>query len=98
MSNICLELLERNNLKPDGLNLLVPHQANLRIIESVAERLQLPMDRVALNIAEYGNTTAATIPSCLRHYEEKSLLKKGDLVLLAAFGAGFTWGATLLRY
>jgi 3-oxoacyl-[acyl-carrier-protein] synthase-3 len=75
---------------------LVPHQANKRIIESTAERMGLPMERVMMVIQKYGNTTAATIPLCLWDYEEK--LKTGDRMILAAFGGGFTWGAAYLTW
>ncbi|PIR22852.1 MAG: 3-oxoacyl-ACP synthase [Deltaproteobacteria bacterium CG11_big_fil_rev_8_21_14_0_20_45_16] len=98
MAEISLEVLKRNSLKASDLKLFVPHQANLRIIESAADRLGLPMDKVALNIEMHGNTTAATIPTALRQAELEGKVAKGDLVLLASFGAGFTWGATLLKY
>lgn len=98
MAEVCVELLEREKVSIDEIKLFVPHQANLRIIESAAKRLGLPMEKVALNIGSYGNTTAATIPTALHEAEVEGKLKKGDLVLLAAFGAGFTWGAHLLRY
>lgn len=98
MANISEMILEKNGFKPEDLNLFVPHQANLRIIESCQKRLGLPDDKVMVNIAKYANTTAATIPSCLAMATEEGRLKKGDLVLLTSFGAGFTWGATLLRW
>lgn len=90
------ELLKRNNLSQDDLNWLVPHQANHRIITSVAESLNFPMEKVMVNIHKYGNTTAGTLPLCLWDYE--SQLKKGDWIVLTAFGGGFTWGALLLRW
>lgn len=90
------EVLKRNNLSKEDLNWLVPHQANLRIITSVAESLDFPMEKVMVNIHKYGNTTAGTLPLCLWDYE--SQLKKGDWVVLTAFGGGFTWGALLLRW
>jgi 3-oxoacyl-[acyl-carrier-protein] synthase-3 len=97
MGEVCVELLQRNGLKAEDLKLFVPHQANLRIIESAAERMHLPKEKIALNIQRYGNTTAATIPSALAEHLNAGELSSGDLVLLASFGAGFTWGATLLR-
>lgn len=97
MGDVCVELLEKAGLKASDLKLFVPHQANLRIIESVRDRLGLSPDRVAINIDRYGNTTAATIPSALAEYLDAEKLKSGDKVLLASFGAGFTWGAILLE-
>lgn len=96
MADISAELLERNNLTGDDISWLVPHQANLRIIDATANRIGLPKEKIMINIQKYGNTTAATIPLCL--WEWESQLKKGDNVLLAAFGGGFTWGATLVKW
>lgn len=98
MAEVCVEMLKKHGLKGSNIKLLVPHQANLRIIEAAANRLEMPMDKVALNISKYGNTTAATIPSAMREAELEGKIAKGDLVLFAAFGAGFTWGANLVRY
>ncbi|MCC8112716.1 MAG: ketoacyl-ACP synthase III [Bacteroidales bacterium] len=86
-----LDVMKRNNLTIEDVAFLVPHQANLRIIEAVAHRANFPMDKVLVNIEHYGNTSAATIPLCLD--EMKGRLKKGDKLILTAFGAGFTWGA-----
>jgi 3-oxoacyl-[acyl-carrier-protein] synthase III len=97
MYDICSELLERNNLQLSDVNWLIPHQANKRIITAVAERMGLS-DRVIINIEEYGNTTAATIPLATRSALESGKLKKGDLVLFAAVGAGYTAGANLWRW
>jgi len=91
-------LLKRNNVAPGQLNLVIPHQANLRINEMVREQLGLEPDRVFNNIQRYGNTTAATIPICMSEAEEQGRLKRGDLVLTLAFGAGFTWGGNLIRW
>ncbi len=96
MADAVHELMERNHLTADDIAWLVPHQANIRIIESTAHRANIPMDKVMVNINKYGNTTAGTLPLCLWDYESK--LKKGDLIILAAFGGGFTWGATLVRW
>jgi 3-oxoacyl-[acyl-carrier-protein] synthase-3 len=96
MADVSLELLEKNNLKPDDIAYLVPHQANLRIIDATARRLGLPKEKVMINIQNYGNTTAATIPLCLWEWEPK--MKKGDNIILAAFGGGFTWGSVYLKW
>lgn len=94
MSGAIKEVMERNDLTNDDITWLVPHQANIRIITSVASQLDFPMEKVMMNIHKYGNTTAGTLPLCLWDYESK--LKKGDKIILAAFGGGFTWGATYL--
>ncbi len=91
-------LLKRNGLTGKDINLFVPHQANRRIIMSAAERLGMPEERIIINIGEYGNTTAGTIPLALGTAREQGRLKKGDLVLMASVGAGFTVGATLLKW
>jgi 3-oxoacyl-[acyl-carrier-protein] synthase III len=96
MADVSAELLEKNNLTGDDIAWLVPHQANKRIIDATANRMGLSHDKVMLNIQRYGNTTAATIPLCLWEWEKQ--LKKDDLIVLAAFGGGFTWGATLIRW
>ena len=95
---VCRRLLERNGLTADDLDLFVSHQANKRIIESAAQRLGVPPQKMVLNIGEYGNTTAATIPLALHDAVRDGRLRKGDLVLLASVGAGFTVGAVLLRW
>jgi 3-oxoacyl-[acyl-carrier-protein] synthase-3 len=98
MSELCVDILKRNGLTGDDIDLMVPHQANLRIITATAERLKLPAEKVVVNIDRYGNTTGATIPLAMNTAIADGRLKKGDLVLLAAVGAGFTSGATLLRW
>jgi 3-oxoacyl-[acyl-carrier-protein] synthase-3 len=95
---ICRDLLERHGLTSKDIKLLIPHQANLRIITAAAERLGLRKDQVIINIDRYGNTTAATIPLAARDALEGGKLKKGDLVLFAAVGAGFTVGANLWKW
>ena len=85
------DVMARNNLTADDVDYLVPHQANMRIIEAVADRAKMPLEKVLVNIEHYGNTSAASIPLCLDEY--KGQLKKGDRIVLTAFGAGFTWGA-----
>ncbi len=96
MADVSAELLERNGLTGDDIAWLVPHQANKRIIDATANRMGLSQDKIMLNISRYGNTTAATIPLCL--WDWKHELNKGDLIVLAAFGGGFTWGATLVKW
>jgi 3-oxoacyl-[acyl-carrier-protein] synthase-3 len=96
MADISAELLEKNNLTGEDIAWLVPHQANLRIIDATANRMGLPKEKVMININKYGNTTAGTIPLCLWDWEKQ--LKKGDNLVLAAFGGGFTWGATLIKW
>jgi 3-oxoacyl-[acyl-carrier-protein] synthase-3 len=96
MAEVAGEILKRNNLEGRMIDWLVPHQANKRIIESTAERMHLPMDKVMVTIHKYGNTTNATIPLCLWDYEEK--LKPGNKLLLAAFGGGFTWAGAYVQW
>jgi 3-oxoacyl-[acyl-carrier-protein] synthase-3 len=96
MADVSAELLERNHLTGDDISWLVPHQANLRIIDATAIRMGLAKEKVMINIQKYGNTTAGTLPLCLWDWE--SQLKKGDNIVLAAFGGGFTWGATLVKW
>lgn len=91
-------LLSRNNLKPQDLDLVLPHQANMRINESVREKLGLPPEKVFNNIQFYGNTTSATLPICMTDAEAQGRLKKGMLVMTLTFGSGFTWGANLIRW
>ena len=98
MYEVCHELLRRNGLTADDVSLLIPHQANRRIIAATAERLGLPFERIIVNIDKYGNTTAGTIPLATRDAVCGGRLKKGDLVLFAAVGAGYTVGAALWRW
>jgi 3-oxoacyl-[acyl-carrier-protein] synthase-3 len=98
MAEMCTRVLERNGMSGADVDLFIPHQANLRIITSAMERLGMTMDRVVVNIDEYGNTTAGTIPLAMHSALERGMLKKGNLVLLASMGAGFSAGATLLRW
>ncbi len=93
-----LEALEDANLQLEDVDLVIPHQANLRITEAIQQRLGLPKEKVYSNIQRYGNTTAASIPIALCEAEEEGLIKDGSLVCLAAFGSGFTWGANLIRF
>jgi 3-oxoacyl-[acyl-carrier-protein] synthase III len=98
MAEISERLLERNEFKGSDVNVFIPHQANKRIITASADRLGLPAERVIINIDQYGNTTAGTIPLAMQTAIDEGRMKKGDLVLLASVGAGFTVGATLLRW
>ena len=96
MADVAAEMVERNGLTNDDITWVVPHQANLRIIDATAKRLGVRDDQVMINIQKYGNTSAGTIPLCLWEWESK--LKKGDNLILAAFGAGFTWGSIYLKW
>lgn len=96
MADVSENIMKRNNLKGDDIQWLVPHQANKRIIDATSKRMELPQDKVMLNIHRYGNTTSATLPLCLFDYENQ--LKKGDNIVFAAFGGGFTWGSIYLKW
>jgi len=96
MADVAAEIMGKNNLTGDDISFLVPHQANLRIIEATARRMGISKEQVMINIERYGNTTGATIPLCLWEWENK--LKKGDNIILAAFGGGFTWGSIWLKW
>jgi 3-oxoacyl-[acyl-carrier-protein] synthase-3 len=98
MTDVAKRILDRNGLTDQDIRLLVPHQANRRIIDAVSDRLGLTPEQVAINIHKYGNTTAATIPMAMNEAYLDGKLKKGDRVVLAAFGAGFIWGSVLLRW
>lgn len=96
MADVSAEIMEKNNLTHDDIAWFVPHQANMRIIDAAANRMELSKDKVMINIQKYGNTSAATLPLCLSEWEPQ--LKKGDNIILSAFGAGFTWGAIYLKW
>lgn len=96
MADVAAQIMERNELTPQNIDWLVPHQANLRIIDATAERMGIGREKVMINIDHFGNTTNATLPLCLWEWESK--LKKGDNLVLAAFGGGFTWGALYLKW
>ncbi|MGB1030964.1 MAG: beta-ketoacyl-ACP synthase III [Flavobacteriales bacterium] len=96
MADVSAEIMERNNLSSDDVAWLVPHQANLRIIDATARRMGVSDEKVMINIQKYGNTTSGTIPLCLVDWESR--LKKGDNIVLAAFGGGFTWGAVYVKW
>lgn len=96
MADVAAEIMKKHNLESDDIAWLVPHQANLRIIDATARRMGVSKDKVMVNIEKFGNTTAATIPLCLYDFEKQ--LHKGDNIILAAFGAGFTWGSVYLKW
>ncbi|MCF8253322.1 MAG: ketoacyl-ACP synthase III [Bacteroidia bacterium] len=96
MADVSAQIMDRNNLKSDDISWLVPHQANLRIIDATAERMGISREKVMINIERFGNTTNGTLPLCLWEWESK--LKKGDNIVLAAFGGGFTWGAIYIKW
>jgi len=96
MADVSLEIMKKNELKPEDVAWLVPHQANLRIIEATANRMGISSDKVMINISKYGNTTAGTIPLCL--YDWKDKLNYGDNLILSAFGGGFTWGSVYVKW
>jgi len=98
MEEVCREVLERAGVKPEEVSLVIPHQANVRIINALAEKLGIPKEKVFVNIQKYGNTSAASIPIALHEAINEGKLKRGDLILMTAMGGGLTWGALLLRY
>jgi len=98
MADVAESIMKKNNLSAKDIRWLVPHQANLRIISATADRMGLPMDNVMVNINRYGNTTAGTLPICLSEWHENGLIDKGDGIILATFGAGYTWGSGFLKW
>jgi len=98
MVKIAEQALEHNQLSRDDIQLMVPHQANVRILQAVAERLQIPMEKVYTNLHKYGNTSSASIPIALDEANQEGRIKKGDLVLMVGFGAGLTWGASIIKW
>ena len=98
MADVSYEIMERNHLTADDVAWLIPHQANLRIIDATAERMGLSKDKVMINIDRYGNTTAGTIPICLSELYKNHQIKRGDYLVLSSFGAGYTWGSVLVRW
>ncbi|MEP7235931.1 MAG: beta-ketoacyl-ACP synthase III [Ignavibacteriota bacterium] len=98
MADVSAEIVEKNNLTADDIAYLVPHQANLRIIDATRERMGISSEKVMINIDKYGNTTAGTIPICLSEWHAEGKIKKGDYLVLASFGAGYTWGSILVRW
>ncbi|WP_229596020.1 beta-ketoacyl-ACP synthase III [Pseudodesulfovibrio sediminis] len=98
MTDMCESILERNGLTKADVNVLIPHQANLRIIDAVGRRFDIPEERIFTNIARYGNTSAASVPVALSEALETGFVNKGDLVLIPTFGGGFTWGSALIQF
>ena len=98
MADVSAKIVERNDLDDKDIRLFIPHQANYRIIDAAAKKMGLDTEQVVINISKYGNTTAATIPLAMSETYQANKLQKGDWVVLAAFGAGFTWGSVLLRW
>ncbi len=98
MTNSAKKVLEDSGIKPEDVSWIIPHQANIRIMDSVAKRLKVPVERVVKTIHKYGNTSATTIPIAFGEYKELGEIKRGDIVLFVAFGAGATWGATIFKY
>ena len=98
MFNVSMEILERNNLRPEDVNLVIPHQANIRIIDALAKKMNLDPDNLFVNVQKYGNTSAASVPIALGEAIQLKRIKAGDLVLMVAFGGGFTWGSALVQY
>ena len=96
MADVSVEIMKRNGLESKDVNWLVPHQANMRIIEATARRMGIKKEQVMINIQKYGNTTSGTIPICLWEWEDQ--LKKGDSIILSAFGGGFTWGSVYVKW
>jgi len=98
MADVSAEIMEKNNLKAEDVAYLVPHQANLRIISACADRMGIGMEKVAVNIDRYGNTTSGTIPICISELWEGKKIKRGDYLILSSFGAGYTWGSILIKW
>jgi 3-oxoacyl-[acyl-carrier-protein] synthase-3 len=98
MDEAARDILEQHHLRADQISLVIPHQANLRIIEAISEYLELPMERFFVNVDRYGNTSAASIPLALDEARRTGRIKSGDLTLLVAFGAGLTYGSALIRW
>lgn len=98
MADVSVEMMKRHGIEPNELKWLVPHQANMRIITATANRMGIEKEQVMINISKYGNTTAGTIPICLSEWYQEGKIEKGDKIILASFGAGFTWGSVYLRW
>jgi len=98
MADVSIQIMEKNNLTGKDIRFLIPHQANFRIIDAVAKKMDLDAEHVVVNIAQYGNTTAGTIPLAMSEAYQDNLIKKGDWIVISAFGAGFTWGSCLIKW
>lgn len=98
MCNATVKVIEKAGLTPEDISLVVPHQANIRIVEALAKRLKLSMDKVYLNIAKYGNTSSASVPLALDEANRAGRIKRGDNIVMVAFGGGLIWGASLVKW
>lgn len=98
MGDAAVHILEKTGLTPDEIDLLIPHQANIRIINATARRLKMPIEKVFINVQDYGNTSSASIPLALAEARQKGILKEGDVCLMVTFGGGFTWGSAAVRF
>ena len=98
MADVAAEIMNRNHLTSEDIDFLIPHQANHRIIQATAERMGIDMEKVAINIDRYGNTSAATIPICIAELDEEGKLQTGNNLILVSFGAGYTWGGIYLNW
>ncbi|MGZ3685405.1 MAG: 3-oxoacyl-[acyl-carrier-protein] synthase III C-terminal domain-containing protein, partial [Bdellovibrionota bacterium] len=98
MVSVCESILERQKLKITDIDWFIPHQANMRIIETVGKKLGMPMEKVAINVHKYGNTSSATVPTCMDEYIQDGRIKRGDLVLMTTFGGGVNWAGALVRW
>ncbi len=98
MTNAARKVMQQAGIGPEDVSLVIPHQANIRILEALAKRLKIKMDRVFLNIEKYGNTSAASVPLALDEANRQGRIKPGDHVLMVAFGGGLIWGSSLLRW
>jgi 3-oxoacyl-[acyl-carrier-protein] synthase-3 len=98
MAGAIREVLDQQNLTIDDIQLIIPHQANIRILNSLVDRLDVPAEKVYINVHKYGNTSAATVPIALDEANREGRLQQGDLLLICTFGGGFTWGATVIRW
>jgi 3-oxoacyl-[acyl-carrier-protein] synthase-3 len=98
MTDVCREVLRESGFTAADVSWMIPHQANDRIVQAVGERLEIPPERRVVNISRYGNTSAASIPIALDEYVREGKVRRGDLILFTAFGAGLTWGAALVRW
>jgi 3-oxoacyl-[acyl-carrier-protein] synthase-3 len=98
MEDAAIHVIQKAGLSPEEIDLVVPHQANIRIIEALAKRLKLPMEKVYVNIDRFGNTSSASVPIALDEARKRGLVKEGSKTVLVAFGGGFTWGSALIKW
>jgi 3-oxoacyl-[acyl-carrier-protein] synthase-3 len=98
MATVCNEILDKNQLTTHDVDLVIPHQANIRIIQALGKKLDVPMDNIFVNVDRYGNTSAASVPIALAEAKEQGRISAGDTVLLTSFGGGFTWASALIRF